>query len=142
MTAVATVVRARLTTGAKGRVTLAVGNGRVHLDRRSEVVVSGARLELEAGGVYVADGEESIAVGTPSGAVIPVGTRFEVRTKAKQTTVAVDEGSVSLQPRASDAKDLSLTLVAGEAAKFKAGRRPRRTRWTRVGGAGTEKRHL
>ncbi|MEW6336820.1 MAG: FecR domain-containing protein [Acidobacteriota bacterium] len=96
------VARAIVDTGEGGRVALRLGAASVRLDESTRVVVvSGTRIALEQGGVYIdADGPSHrpmLTVATAIADVVEVGTQFEVRMVGERVRVRVREGAAEVR---------------------------------------------
>ncbi len=108
-----------ISTGSGARIALALPSGHsIRIDHDSRLrVLSGSRLAIDRGAVYVASGAQGRITGpplilsTPSVDVREVGTQYEVRLEPDTTRVRVREGSVRVEtPRATHPVDAGTEL--------------------------------
>jgi FecR protein len=106
------------TTEGRALLTFASGHS-VRVDRDSRIVLETAtRLALERGRIYVDSGKdmpggEGLQIGTASGVVHEVGTRFEVAATGGIVSVRVRDGAVRI-----DSAHISIDVTAAEGVRL------------------------
>jgi hypothetical protein len=118
----------RLRTGDAARLALRLPDGSVlRVQQDTELALNAARrFELARGIVYAHNrGAEHLAIETPLGTVIDVGTQFEVQLNAGTLRARVRSGSVRIERRG----DPTVECGAGEQLRLEAGGAPIREKF-------------